>query len=425
MNRWQKIFQIKELRERILFVLGLLVVYRFLASIPVPGVDVETIRNFTSGNQIFQFFDLFSGGGFSNFSIVLLGIGPYITASIVMQLLTMAVPTLHNLYKEEGEAGRQKFNQYTRMLTVPLAIFQSTLMINLFKSQGILNDLDALQTITVISVITAGAVLLMWIGEIITEKNIGNGISLLIFAGIVSSLPTQIYQFILNSDRSDIPLYLVYLVLLVAVIYAIIFVTEGQRNIPISYSKGSRGVVARNHVDTYLPLKVNQAGVMPIIFAVSVVSLPQMIAGFVLQSNLSIAWLNQTATLINDLFQNQVIYSAMYFVMVILFTYLYTFIVFEPDSVSENLQRQGGFITGIRPGKKTADYLKYVGNRIILFGAIFLGLIAILPFVVTGFTGNSSLAIGGTSLLIVVSVILETRKQIDSQIITRDYDSLK
>lgn len=425
MNRWQKIFQIKELRERILFVLGLLVVYRFLASIPVPGVDVETIRNFTSGNQIFQFFDLFSGGGFSNFSIVLLGIGPYITASIVMQLLTMAVPTLHNLYKEEGESGRQKFNQYTRMLTVPLAIFQSTLMINLFKSQGILNDLDALQTITVISVITAGAVLLMWIGEIITEKNIGNGISLLIFAGIVSSLPTQIYQFILNSDRSDIPLYLVYLVLLVAVIYAIIFVTEGQRNIPISYSKGSRGVVARNHVDTYLPLKVNQAGVMPIIFAVSVVSLPQMIAGFVLQSNLSIAWLNQTATFINDLFQNQVIYSAMYFVMVILFTYLYTFIVFEPDSVSENLQRQGGFITGIRPGKKTSDYLKYVGNRIILFGAIFLGLIAILPFVVTGFTGNSSLAIGGTSLLIVVSVILETRKQIDSQIITRDYDSLK
>lgn len=425
MKRWQKIFQIKELRERIMFVLGLLIIYRFLSSIPVPGVDVEAIRRFTSGNQIFQFFDLFSGGGFSNFSIVLLGIGPYITASIVMQLLTMAVPSLHNLYKEEGEAGRQKFNQYTRMLTVPLAIFQSILMINLFKSQGVLRDLNELQTITVISVITAGAVLLMWIGEIITEKNIGNGISLLIFAGIVSSLPTQIYQFILNSDRADIPLYLIYLGLLIAVIYAIIFVTEGQRNIPISYSKGSRGVVARNHVDTYLPLKVNQAGVMPIIFAVSVVSLPQMAFGFILQSNLNIAWLNQTATFINDLFQNQVFYSSMYFVMVILFTYLYTFIVFEPDAVSENLQRQGGFITGIRPGKKTSDYLKYVGNRIILFGAIFLGLIAILPFVVTRFTGNSSLAIGGTSLLIVVSVILETRKQIDSQIITRDYDSFK
>ncbi len=218
------------------------------------------------------------------------------------------------------------------------------------------------------------------------------------------------------------PTYLLYLVIILAVIYAIIFITEGQRNIPISYSKKSRGALVNSQVDTYLPMKVNQAGVMPIIFAVSLVLFPQVIANLLLQTN--IEWVRNVATNINTFLSNQVAYASIYFVLVLIFTYVYTTIVFEPKAVAENLQKQGGFVTGIRPGEKTAQYLQYVSNRIIIFGAIFLGLVAVLPFIMTGFTGNQSLAIGGTSMLIVVSVILETMKQIDSQIIVRDYDSL-
>lgn len=423
MNRWLYVFKLPELRSKIIAVLGLLVAYRALASVPVPGVDVEAIRQFTEGNQLFQLFDLFSGGGFSSFSIVMLGVGPYITASIVMQMFTMIVPQLKALYKEEGEQGRQKFNQYTRLLTVPLGIFQSISMITLFRSQGLIQDLSRLETITAIAVITAGTVLLMWIGELITDKNVGNGISLLIFAGIIAGFPGFVNQFVINFQQSEIPTYTLYGVIALAIIYAIIFVTEGQRNIPISYSKQARTAsMVKTHVDTYLPLKVNQAGVIPIIFAVSLMVFPQVAFQFFAQSG--IEWLVPTATYMLNLWNNQVFYAIAYFVLVFAFTYFYTSIIFEPQSIAENLQRQGGFITGIRPGKKTADYLAYVSNRIILFGALFLSTIAVLPFVMTGFTGDQSLAIGGTSLLIVVSVVLETMKQIDSQIIVRDYENL-
>lgn len=422
MKRWLHIARIPELRNKLLLVLGLLIVYRLIASVPIPGVDIERIASFANSNQIFGLLDVFSGGGFSNFSLVALGVGPYITASIIMQLFTMVIPALKQLYKEEGEQGRQIFNQYTRMLTVPLAIVQGMSTLTLLRSQDVIQDISSLQVITIIALMTAGTVGLMWIGEIITKQNVGNGISLIIFAGIIAGLPTTLNQFIINFERGDIPLYLVYVALILGVIYAIVFITEGQRNIPISYSKKSRGSLVNAQVDTYLPLKVNQAGVMPIIFAVSLVLFPQVLASILQQTG--IQWLVSVATAINSFLSNQVAYASVYFVLVLVFTYVYTTIVFEPKAVAENLQKQGGFVTGIRPGEKTAQYLQYVSNRIILFGAIFLGIVAVLPFMVTGFTGNQSLAIEGTSLLIVVSVILETMKQIESQIIIRDYDSL-
>ncbi|MEY3471292.1 MAG: hypothetical protein RLZZ223_642 [Candidatus Parcubacteria bacterium] len=422
MKRWLYIAKIPALRNKLILVLALLVVYRLVAAVPIPGIDVESIKSFTESNQIFGLLDVFSGGGFSNFSLVALGVSPYITASIIMQLFTMVIPSLNRLYKEEGEQGRQVFNQYTRMLTVPLAIIQSMSTLTLLRSQNIIQDITSIQVITIIALMTAGTIGLMWLGEIITNQNVGNGISLIIFAGIIASLPTTLSQFILNFNRSNLPLYLLYLVITLAVIYAIIFITEGQRNIPISYSKKSRGALVNAQVDTYLPMKVNQAGVMPIIFAVSLVLFPQVISNLLIQTKVS--WVVSAATTVNNLLSNQIFYASVYFVFVLIFTYVYTTIVFEPKAVADNLQKQGGFVTGIRPGEKTAEYLQHVSNRIIIFGAIFLGLIAVLPFIMTGFTGNQSLAIGGTSLLIVVSVILETMKQIESQIIVRDYDSL-
>lgn len=422
MKRWLYIAKIPELRNKLLLVLGLLIVYRLIASVPIPVINTEKIKLFTESNQIFGLLDIFSGGGFSNFSLVALGVGPHITASIIMQLFTMVIPSLNHLYKEEGEQGRQIFNQYTRMLTVPLAIVQSMSTLTLLKSQNIIQEITSLQIIAVIALMTAGTVGLMWLGEIITNQKVGNGISLIIFAGIIANLPTTINQFVLNFNRADMPMYLLYIIITLVVIYAIIFITEGQRNIPISYSKKARGALVNSQVDTYLPMKVNQAGVMPIIFAVSLVLFPRVIANLLLQTNID--WVRNIASNINAFLGNQVAYASIYFILVLVFTYVYTSIVFEPKAVAENLQKQGGFVTGIRPGEKTAQYLQYVSNRIIIFGAIFLGLIAILPFIMTGFTGNQSLAIGGTSLLIVVSVILETMKQIDSQIIIRDYDSL-
>lgn len=422
MKRWLYIGKIPALRNKLILVLSLLVVYRLIAAVPIPGVNIESIKSFTQSNQLFGLLDVFSGGGFSNFSLVALGVSPYITASIIMQLFTMVIPSLNRLYKEEGEQGRQIFNQYTRMLTVPLAIIQSMSTLTLLKSQNIIQDITSIQVITIIALMTAGTIGLMWLGEIITNQKVGNGISLIIFAGIISNLPTRLSQFSLNFNRANLPLYLLYLAITLAVIYAIIFITEGQRNIPISYSKKSRGALVNAQVDTYLPMKVNQAGVMPIIFAVSLVLFPRVIANLLLQTKID--WVVSAATTVNTLLSNQVFYASAYFVLVLIFTYVYTTIVFEPKAVAENLQKQGGFVTGIRPGEKTAEYLQYVSNRIIIFGAIFLGIIAVLPFVMTGFTGNQSLAIGGTSLLIVVSVILETMKQIEAQIIVRDYDSL-
>ena len=415
-----QIFKVRELRNKILFILGILVIFRIAANIPLPGVNVEQLRRLFEGNQFLGMLNVFSGGGLTNISIVMLGVGPYITASIIMQLLTMIVPRIEQMYKEEGEAGRQKFNMWTRWFTVPLAVLQTFSMITLLRSQNVLQVSSVFDIATIIMVATAGTILLMWLGELITEKGIGNGVSLIIFAGIVSSLPSGISPLFLTFDSTQIFTYGALLIVALITIAGIVMVTEGQRNIPVSYAKRVRGDRTYGGVQSHLPLRVNQAGVIPIIFAMSIMLFPGMIASFLMKaSNATVAGL---ASSVNNLFQNQWFYGGMYFILVVLFTYFYTAVVFDPVKISENLQKQGGYVPGIRPGKTTADFLYKIMNRITLTGSMFLGLIAVLPFIVQGLTNIQSLTIGGTSILIVVSVVIETIKQIESQLVMRDYE---
>jgi preprotein translocase subunit SecY len=420
LEKIKQIFKVKELRNKILFIVGILVIFRILATVPLPGVNTDQLKQLFDGNQLLGMFNMFSGGGLSNVSIVLLGVGPYITASIIMQLLTMIVPRVEQLYKEEGEAGRQKFNMITRWLTVPLAGMQVFAMISLLKSQGVIGELDKLGMAAIVIVATAGTILLMWLGELITEKGIGNGVSLIIFAGIVASLPRSISQLFVSFDSSMFTTYLIMLIVAIATIAGVVMVSEGQRNIPVSYAKRIRGEKTYGGSTTHLPLRVNQAGVIPIIFAMSIMLFPGMIATFLMRvQNVMVV---KYATIVNSLFQNQLFYGVAYFVLIVMFTYFYTAVVFDPVKISENLQKQGGYVPGIRPGVSTADYLYKIMNRITLAGSLFLGAIAVLPLIMRAFTGIQALAIGGTSILIVVSVVIETIKQIEGQLVMRDYE---
>src|SRR3989344_312346 len=414
------IFTIKDLRNRIFFVLALLVVSRLAATIPVPGIDVSKLKDFFEGSQFFGLLNIFSGGALSNLSIVMLGVGPYITALIVMQLLTMIFPSIKELYQNSGEQGRQKFNQYTRLLTVPFAALQGYGLLALLQNQNVIPHLEKFALSTNIIVIIAGTVFLTWLGELITEKKIGNGVSLLIFAGIIAALPTQIKQLYLNFDPSMIPMIIVFLVVLVIVIAGVVFISESQRNVPISYAKRIRGSRVYGGTSTYLPLKVNQAGVIPIIFAISILLFPQMLANFMQLS--SHAWVQNLATFINSFMQQGFIYGSIYFFLVVVFTYFYTAVTFDTKQIADNVQKQGGFIPGIRPGSPTVEFLNRVMNRITLAGALSLGLIAVLPYIVQYFTGTATLTIGGTALLIVVSVVLDTMKQIKSQMLMHEYE---
>jgi len=426
---WQKItqiFKVKELRNKIIFVLVIFVIFRLTANIPVPGIDAVKLKSFFESNQLFGLLNLFTGGAMKNLSIAMLGLSPYITAVIIMQLLTMIFPGLEAMYKEEGEAGRHKFEQYGRILTVPLAALQSYAMVMLFRSQQILGPLTMFQMITTISVITAGTCFLMWLGELVSEKGIGNGVSLLIFAGIVASFPNAIRQTLITDfsgglDPAKIPSYIGFLAIALVVIVGVVIITEGRRNIPVSYAKRVRGNKVYGGVSTYLPMNVNPAGVMPIIFALSFLLLPGMIGSFF--ANAQTHWISVGATFLRDLFQRgQLIYSIIYFLLVVIFTYFYTAVTFDPKNISENLQKMGGFIPGIRPGEPTTNFLNFILNRVLLVGAIFLGLIAVAPTIVQVITGVTTFQIGGTSILIVVSVILETLRQIESQLTMREYE---
>lgn len=415
-----QIFKNKELRKKIFFVTSLLVVFRLAANVPVPGVDTSQLEKFFSDNQLFGLMNMFSGGGLSNISIVLLGVGPYITSSIIMQLLTMIFPKLDQINKEEGEAGRQKFNMWTRWLTVPLAGLQTFSMITILKGQGVLGVLSPLDIFVILVVATAGTIFLMWLGELITEKGIGNGVSLIIFAGIIAGLPSGFSRMVSTFDSTEFFNYVLFAIVGILTIAGVVMVNEGQRNIPVSYAKRMRGEKMQGGTSTHLPLKVNQAGVIPIIFAVSIVLFFGVIAN--LLSGVSNETVSGLAQSLNALLQNQWFYGASYFTMVVLFTYFYTAVIFDPNKIADNLQRQGGYIPGIRPGENTAAYLERIINRIVLSGALFLGAIAILPLAVQGITGIQVMTIGGTSILIVVSVVIEMIKQIEGQLVMRDYE---
>jgi preprotein translocase subunit SecY len=419
-NKLIQIWKAKELRNKIGFVLAMLVIFRFAAHIPIPGVNAGALQEFFSSNQILGLLNMFSGGGMENFSIVMMGIAPYITASIIFQLLAMIVPALEEMQKEES--GRQKINMWTRWLTVPLAVVQSFSMITLLRksSYEILGDVNSFEMISMVLTITAGTVFLMWIGELITEKKIGNGISLLIFAGIIASLPRIVSQMILTFDSSQLFLLIGFTIIALITVIGVVVINEGQRKIPVQYARQVRGNRMYGGTSTHLPLKVNMAGVIPIIFAISVVLFPPMIAQFFIHAKT--AWIASFAGWTIAIFENQLFYGILYFLLVFGFTFFYTEVIFHPTRIAENLQKQGGFIPGIRPGRHTSEYLANTTHKIILAGALFLGLIAVLPLIMRYFTGIDALAIGGTSLLIVVSVVIETVKQIESQLTMREYE---
>ncbi len=413
------IFLDEVLRTRILFVLGALIVFRFLAAIPIPGIDIAQLEAFLSNNQFLGLLNIFSGGGFSNLSIMMIGVSPFITASIVMQLMTILVPKLKEMYQEEGDAGRMRFMQYSRYLAVPLAFIQAFGFLLLLQQNGIVSQLSPLSFATNVFVIAAGAMLIMWIGELITEFGVGNGVSLIIFAGIVSALPSSIAQLIFSFDVAQIPVYIGFAAAAALVIAGVVFITEAERPIPVTYARRVRGTKVLGGVSTYLPLRVNQAGVIPIIFALSILLFPQMIATFLSKS--SIAWLASAGSAVVSGLANQWIYGSLYFLLVFVFTYFYTAITFEPSQIAKNLQKNGAFIPGVRPGVTTAEYLGNIITRITLVGALFLGVLAVLPIILQGITGLTVITIGGTALLIVVSVVLDVVKKIDAQTSIREY----
>ena len=414
------VFKDPDLRKKILFILFILVIFRLGANIPIPGIDQIRLQEFFAGNKFFGLLNIFSGGGLSNLSILMLGVAPFITASIIMQLLTMIFPRLKEIYFEEGEQGKQKFNQYSRFLTVPLAILQGFGLLALLERSEVLVNLDFFARMTNIIIVTAGSVLLMWLGELMTEKGIGNGVSVLIFAGIIAGLPTTLQQVFFNFSVSQIPLYLGFLGAAILIVAGVVVISEAERQIPVSYAKQVRGMKMYGGFSTHLPLRVNQAGVIPIIFAMSILLFPQMIASFL--SGLGSGFIKTVSDFLMSVLNNNWINGSLYFVLVFAFTYFYTAVTFDPQALSTNLQKGGAFVPGIRPGRPTAEYIAKILYRITLVGAIFLGLIAVLPLGMQAFTGMSALALGGTALLIVVSVVLETLKKIESQIVMREYE---
>jgi preprotein translocase subunit SecY len=421
MDKLLKIWEYKDLRNKILVALSILILTRVLAHVPLPGVDLARLQTFFSENQVFGFLNMFSGGTMSNFSIILMGVGPYITSSIVFQLLTMIFPALEQMQKE-GEAGRQKITQYTRMATIPFAMIQAYAMLVLLRNQGIIPSWTPFDLTMMLISVTAGTMLLMWLGEIISEKGIGNGMSLIIGLGIISGYPSQIRNTALilqSGDTGKIIGAIAFGAIFILATAAIIYIQEGQRNVPVTYARKMR-LGQTTGYSSHLPIRVNIAGVIPIIFAMSILVIPGVLAKYL--ENARTPWIANDARMIGEFFNNSTYYAIIYFVLVIVFTYFYTSIVFKPSQIAENLQKQSGFIPGVRPGTETKDYLKNIVTRITLVGAVFLGLIAVLPFIVQSATDINTFTLGGTGILILVSVVIETMRQIQSQIVMHTYE---
>ena len=409
-----------DLRNKILFTVGMIVVFRFLAHVPLPGVNETQLQTLLQNNQLLNLLDLFSGGGLARFSVVALGVNPYINASIIMTLLNQTIPALEHLSKE-GEYGRNRINQYTRILTVPLALLQGVGVAVFMQRQGVLNAFgpsDIGLTLSLLASLTAGTIVLMWLGELISERGIGNGISFIIFAGIVGRLPNTIQQ-TFEVQQNYIALAAIAAIAII-VIAAIIFIQEGQRRIPVQYAKRVRGTRMYSGGSTHIPLRVNSAGVIPIIFAISILLLPSQVAQYFTTSETE--WLRNVATAIVAFFQNPLWYNILYFVLVVVFTFFYTAFTFVPNDVADNIKRYGGFIPGIRPGRPTAEFLGRVVTRITIAGALFLGIVAVMPTLIGDITQVQTLRLGGTSILIVVGVVVETMKQLEAQLLQRSYE---
>lgn len=420
MKTIKAIFTDSALRNRIIFVFAVLIITRLLAAIPIPGVSTENLAQFLQNNSFFGLLNIFAGGGLSAFSIVMLGVGPYITASIIMQLTTVLSPRLKEMYQEEGDMGRRRFVQYGRMLTLPLAILQGFALITLLERQNAISHLSTPVLLANIAIVTAGTMLMMWLGEQINEHGIGNGVSLIIFAGIVAALPQHLGQFFLTFDVSQIPMLVGLTVLSLIVIAGIVYVTEAERPVPVTYARQARmGSSSSVTESTYLPLRLNQAGVVPIIFAISILLFPQLLGQLFATS--SHATLQSVARSVNGALANHWVYGGLYFFLVVMFTYFYTAVMFDPEKTADNLQKNGAFIPGFRPGLATAEYIGYVLARITLFGAVFLGLVAVLPVVVQAVTGLTAVQVGGTSLLIAISVVLDLIKKVDAQLSMKEY----
>lgn len=417
---FRNIFRAPDVRKKVLFTAAILVVFRIFAHIPVSGVDTAALKALFSQNQFLGLLDIFSGGTLANFSIMALGLNPYINASIIMQLAALVFPKIEEMQKE-GEAGRQKVNQYTRILTVPLAGVQAVGMFALLKGQGIVSLQNPIQIVSFILTMIAGTIFLVWLGELITEKGVGNGISFLIFAGIVSRIPVSFTQTVSTTSSQNLFNVIAFAVMAVLVIGLIVIVNEATRQIPVFYARRVRGNKMYGGESTHLPLRLNQAGVIPIIFAVSLVLVPNLLANFLTAS--SNPTLRNIATNVSLWFNpNGFIYNALFFTLVVLFTYFYTSVVFNPKKIADEIQKYGGFIPGIRPGGPTAKYLNYILSRITSVGALFLGFIAILPAIIRSATNVQTLVLGGTGILIVVSVVLETIKSVEAQLVMRNYE---
>jgi len=423
MNLLLQIFRIKDLRNKIFIVLFILISYRLFAAVPIPGIDPARLASFFNSNQIFGFLNLFSGGGLGRLSVAMLGVGPYITATIIMQLLTIIFPKFKEMYYEEGARGQAKFNRYSRLLTVPLAFLQSYGFLNLLIAQNVIDRPSLLGLLTNVLAITAGSMIALWMGEIISEQKIGNGISLIILAGIVANLPTTVQQAFASYTAQELPVYLGFLAVVILVIMGIVYLNEGERKIPVAYARRVRGNKLYGGSTSYLPLKVNQAGMIPLIFAVSVLLFPQFMAQIVALFHKD--WGLRVNDLVTGFLNNQLWYGIIYFLLVFLFTFFYTAITFNPEEVAKNLQRGGGFVPGIRPGESTQEHFSKIVNRITVIGATALGLIAVLPIVIQKITGLQVLSVSGTALIIVVGVVLEIMRQINSQLIVRGYEGIE
>lgn len=419
-NALRQLFKYSDLKKRFLWVIALLLFFRVLANIPLPDVNLDRFKALFESNQFLGFINIFSGGALSNFSMALLGLGPYITAIIILQLLTFVYPRLKEMYYEEGEIGRAKFNQYARILTVPLALIQAFGFLNFLQAQQII-ALTPLMMVRDAIIVTTSVIILMWLGELISEQKLGNGISLIIFSGIVARAPQILYQAIVSFTVEKLQIYIPFVILAVAIVAGIVFLNEAERRIQLVFAKRVRGTKLYGGANTYLPVRIAQAGVIPIIFAIALLLFPQTLAQFLALTK--IRFFQDLLTSVNSFLNNQLIFALLYFIFVFIFTYLYTSITFNPEEISKNLQSSGAFVPGIRPGKETEKYFKNTVSRLTFFGGIFLGLVAILPYIFQFLTKTKFLAIGGTSILIVISVAIETVKQIEAEISLRRYET--